>query len=121
MTLKPESSHQVAFFEWLAYAFPKVLPVAFHVANQRRCSWAYGKLLKAMGVKAGVSDIFIMVPNKQFHALVIEMKSPEERKRKRKAKQDEFHASLNENGYLATYCFSVDEAIEITTHYLKNR
>jgi hypothetical protein len=121
MNLKPETADQIAFFEWLHYFYPKVWDVSFHVPNQRKCGWVYGKILKSMGVKSGISDVFIMCPNKFYHALVIEMKSTHEINRKRKEAQENFGKNLLANGYYFSYAFGLDEAMHITTEYLKNR
>lgn len=43
-----------------------------HIANERVCSVAYRKKLKALGVNAGIPDLMIFLPNEKI--LFIEMK-----------------------------------------------
>lgn len=53
------------------------LKLLYHVPNERKCSPQQGKMLKMMGVKAGVPDLCLPVPRGGCHGLYIEMKSPE--------------------------------------------
>lgn len=64
-----ESAHQIGFVSWFRAKYPGVL--IFHVPNERRCSIATGKRLKAEGVVAGVPDLAVPAWN-----LYIEMKRP---------------------------------------------
>lgn len=50
-----------------------------HVANERRCSYAYGEVLKAMGVKAGISDLLLLFPSREYSGLAMELKAPGKR------------------------------------------
>ena len=46
------------------------------MANERDCSWAQGAILKAMGVKAGVSDLLLLYPGRGHHIMAMELKAP---------------------------------------------
>jgi len=72
--------------------------------------------LKRQGVKAGVPDIFIYIPNKQYHGLFIEMK------RKRNfivsEHQKETIERLVSIGYCARIAKGFEQAKEIIEDYL---
>ena len=53
------------------------LKLLYHVPNERKCTPQQGKMLKMMGVKAGVPDLCLPVSRGGYHGLYIEMKSPE--------------------------------------------
>jgi hypothetical protein len=70
--------------------------------------------LKAEGVKKGVPDLFLALPNESHAGLFIELKTETGRASK---EQKEWIARLNENGYRAVVCFGYQEAInEIKTY-----
>lgn len=46
----------------------------FAIANGGAVSPKTGKMLKEMGLKKGVPDLCIIMPNNEYHALFIEMK-----------------------------------------------
>lgn len=67
--MSTESSESIGFISWFRARYPGVL--IFHIGNERKCSMATGKRLKAEGIVAGVPDYF--VPEWD---LWIEMKKP---------------------------------------------
>ena len=112
-----EAQEQIAFMRWLKLQYPSIEKVTFHIPNERKCSVYQGQLLKKMGVKSGVSDIFIAVPNEHYHGLFIEMKSTNG---KPTPNQIQFINSMNKNGYLGCFCFGWTEARHVTQNYLKS-
>lgn len=72
--------------------------------------------LLAEGMKPGVSDLFLPFPNGIFCGLFIEMKVG---KNKPTEEQSAFMADMNSVGYLATACWSGDQAIATIESYLK--
>jgi hypothetical protein len=116
--LSEETRIQIAVMEWLKLQYPDIERWAFHVANERKTSISYGSLLKRMGVKAGVPDLFIMEPVAPYHGLVIELKTE---KGKKSLKQIEFVTAMQAKGYYSCFCFGFDEAISTITNYLKGK
>lgn len=106
MELKPEEALQIAVCQ---YAEAKRLPF-FHFANERKSSWVYGKLLKLMGVKSGVSDCFFPRGNSNFKGLWIELKI---KPNKPTVNQVDFINLIIEEGYCAHVAYGIDEAISI--------
>jgi hypothetical protein len=72
--------------------------------------------LKAEGVLAGVSDLFLMIPKGEYHGMFIEMKA---KSGKVSDSQKEFMAAASSMNYLAIVCFGFDEAKEAITNYLQ--
>jgi hypothetical protein len=71
---------------------------------------------KATGYKRGFPDLFIYEARGNFHGLAIELKVGYN---KPTVEQLDWIHKLSENGYLATTCRGVDEAIRIINGYLK--
>lgn len=94
----------------------------FHIANEGKTSYHYGKELKRMGKKPGVSDYFLAYPCNGYSGLWIEMKrnkkySPSEIKCW--DHQLEFLKSNIQVGYSGSFAFGAEEAINIIKDYLK--
>jgi hypothetical protein len=74
--------------------------------------------LKREGALAGVSDLFLMIPNKDKHGLFIEMKSAKGAKIQQN--QLDFISLAKSMNYDAEVCFGFEEAREKIKNYLKN-
>ena len=73
--------------------------------------------LKLMGVKAGVSDLFLPKPYGGFHGLYIEMKS--ETGGSIRDEQKAFIDAVRADGYAAFVCKGFDAAYDCVTAYIK--
>ena len=109
-----EAQEQAAVIEWCAWAH---VPV-FHIPNGGYRNPREAARLKAQGVKAGVPDLMVPVPNGECHGLFIEMKAGNN---KPSDKQLRWLSILEENGYRATVCWGADEAIAEIRAYLRDR
>lgn len=69
-----EEIEQQAFIKW-AHTHPLIRDLVFHIPNGGRRNRLEGAKLKRMGVRAGVSDLFIPYPAHGRHGLWIELKS----------------------------------------------
>tara|TARA_R100001086_G_scaffold236154_1_gene159467 strand:- start:1824 stop:2216 length:393 start_codon:yes stop_codon:yes gene_type:complete len=87
----------------------------FHVPNEgkRRNGGKYVR----QGLTAGVSDIIILTPNKNYHGLAIELKT---KKGRCTDHQKKFLIRCMENGYYACVCYSMDALQEIIDNYISN-
>lgn len=72
--------------------------------------------LKAEGVLAGVSDLFLMIPKGVYHGMFIEMKA---KAGKVSDSQKEFMAAASSMNYKTVVCYGFDEAKEAITKYLQ--
>lgn len=113
-----EADEQAALFRWAAYNRTKYpeLSLMYHIPNEAKRSVITGALLKAQGMKPGVPDICLPVPNVRYTALYIEMK----RRKGGKVSEDQkgWIAALNRVGCRAVVCKGWDEAREEIERYL---
>lgn len=105
--MKNEGAHQIVVHEWVKNN--TTLPF-IHIANERRCSPQRGSLLRKMGVKAGVSDIFIPRANDIYHGLWIELKDVGGRL---STAQSNFIQQMLDEGYFAEVAYGSSAAIQI--------
>lgn len=116
MPLKEEQILQINLINWFKNEWPKFKDDIHHFANERRCSYHEGKILKRMGVTKGISDIHLGIPLNGFHGLWMELKTEsgilsEEQK--------EFIKRKNQMGYFAIAVWGLDVAKEVIKTYLK--
>lgn len=88
----------------------------YHITNEGTASKTRGKMLKAIGLRAGVSDYFVMRAMNQWHGLYIEMKDD---KKKPTKTQIEFMEKAQSEGYKTVVAYSAKEAIDAIYDYLE--
>lgn len=108
---------QVACVNYLRYVHPECAMSLFAVPNGGRRDSVTGAKLKAEGVLAGVSDLILLKPNKQYHALCIEMKK---HTGAQSESQKAWQRHVEQDGYKYIVCRSLDDFIEQVTNYLNN-
>jgi hypothetical protein len=113
-TIPTETVEQCVFMDWVRLN-PNIERYTLHIANQRRANFAYGRLLKRMGVKAGVSDIFIAKPRGGLCGLWIEFKRV--KGGKLSPEQLNWLNLMQDVGYGAHVACGCDEAIRIVKAY----
>lgn len=121
-----EDSHQVAVMAWAASnarQYP-CLRWLFHVPNGGSRSKIEGARFKAMGVRAGVSDLLLLYPSRGYHGLCIEMKHDAAglplpvKERMVSAEQNQFLTWQAEAGYATGVAYGYDEAVLALKWYL---
>lgn len=105
---------QVNCATWFRLQYPRL--VLFAIPNGGARSVITGAMLKAEGVMAGVADLFLMFPVKQFHGLFIEMKTD---KGRQSESQKEFQTLAESNGYKYVVCRSFEDFKNEILTYLK--
>lgn len=113
-----EAQEQESLFRWAAYnrvKYPE-LELMYHVPNGGGRNLIEAAHLKAQGVKPGVPDICLPVPNIKYTALYIELK----RRKGGKVSdaQRGWITALNRVGCRAVVCHGWDEAREEIERYL---
>jgi len=106
---------QINLINWLQFHHPEVYEHTLHIANQRSCSQQQGRLLKRMGVKKGVADLFIALPVNGKHGLWLEIKS---HGGKPSQEQKVFIARMIRQGYEGSIVYGLEEAKEAILQYL---
>ena len=113
-----EDEEQTWLFSWagaMEYRYPE-LKLMYHIPNGGKRSKSEAARFKAMGVKAGVSDICLPVPRGGYHGLYIELKALDGRPTQ---KQKDFIAAVREQGYFGAFAYGGEEAARIVVEYLK--
>lgn len=88
-------------------------PVRTDASGRRFC--ASGKRAKRKGLSKGYPDIVVEVPRGTYHGLRIELKTSSGRV---SAEQSDWLKRLNEHGYKAVVCRSIDDTIDTIKDYL---
>ncbi len=113
-----EDEEQIWLFSWAELnmgRFPE-LKLMHHIPNGGKRSKSEASRFRAMGVKAGVSDIFLPVSRGGYHGLYIELKAKDGRPTK---EQKDFIAAVEQEGYLAVVAYGGEEAAKIIEGYMK--
>ena len=114
-----ESDEQQALFDWadkLCFRYPE-LALLYHIPNEGKRSKTVGARLKREGMKSGVPDIHLPVPNEKYHSLYIELK-----RRKGSSTTTEQKVWLQllcKYGNKAVRCYGWEEAAKVITEYLE--
>jgi hypothetical protein len=70
----PESKLQSACMTWFNLQYSNIAPLCFAVPSGGFRKPIEAKILKGQGVKPGVSDVILLIPNGQYSSLCIEFK-----------------------------------------------
>lgn len=113
--LKPEQVCHINLMNWMRHTYPIEEESTYHIANERKCSPQQGALLKKMGVKAGVADLFIAVPRHGKCGLWLEIKVDNN-------KPTQHQIGFLEKGlcsnYAAACCWGLDACKQTIADYL---
>jgi hypothetical protein len=110
-----ESEHQLVVMTYCRTHTDKRLANAFHIANGGMRSKREAAELKSIGVKAGVSDLFLPVMVGGSGGLWIEMKTPGGKLSK---EQEDWLTEMNSAGYKAHVCYGWEEAVQCIDEYM---
>lgn len=111
-----ESIIQQNCVKWFRLQYPKLARLLFAVPNGGARRPIEGKIMKAEGTLAGVSDLILLYPSKGFHALCIEMKTE---KGRQQPSQKLFQKAVEEMGYKYVICRSFEGFLDEIRGYLR--
>lgn len=104
---------------WFNLQYPHLRGRLFAVPNGGRRDVVTGAKLKAEGVVAGVADLILLVTNKAFGALLIEMKKPGGIQ---SAAQRQWQGIVTTNGeYKYVICRSIYDFMREIREYLNDK
>ena len=112
-----ESKTQAVCVRYFGYAYPQYRGLLFAVPNGGYRAAVTAKILKAEGVVSGVSDLLLLVPSRQYHALCIEFKT---NKGRQSETQKEWQRAVEAQGYCYKVVRSLDEWIDLLAWYFDN-
>ena len=134
MVKKEEHYIQVGVFKWinLVKEMYPALKNAYAIPNGGSRNEKEAGNLKAEGVRAGVPDVFLSYPSKEFHGLYIEHKTKTGKLskdkpiyikntkivRRTREGQETWFERLQSAGYRCEVSRSIDQSIEIFKDYL---
>lgn len=111
--ISEETIHKTVI-EWVRL-HPMLKRLVIHFPNEGPRTLRFGKLLKDMGMRAGVSDLFIAMASHGFNGAWIELKSE---KGIISSSQKEFLNDMSQQNYFTAVCWSIDEAINTISWYV---
>lgn len=112
-----EHNLQTACVNWFRWQYPTFSKMLIAVPNGGRRDAITGAMLKAEGVLAGVADLILLIPNRRYHSLLIELKTKSGTQSKA---QKEWQQEVERLGY-SKYILvrSIDEFINEINDYLR--
>lgn len=117
--LKPDNCHpgpewkfQAAAIRYIKTAHKDLTPV--HVPSEGKRNGMQQRVLKEMGLTAGIPDILIFDVSMKYIGLAIELKIWPN---KATEKQIEFMELLERNGWLTGVCYSIEQVIALLDRY----
>ena len=112
-----ERAMQKAVIQYVDTVHPGIGSLCFHVPLEllRREQHTAG-MFHALGARAGVADLVMLVPRGAYHGLVIELKAPP---RRPTDKQVIFLESARANGYAACWSDSLNTVLKLIDVYLQ--
>ena len=111
-----EHQEQVMLITWFRMQYKQYKYHLWAIPNGGSRHIVTAVNLKAEGVLAGVSDLFLMIPKGEYHGMFIEMKA---KTGSVSDKQKEFMSAASSMNYLAVVCYGFDEAKTAITKYLQ--
>lgn len=113
-----EDAMQMECIKWFDYAHYDLHLLLFHPANEGKVTKTQAVRRKQMGIRAGVADLILLVPNKKYSSLAIELKTHEGRQSQNQKVWQTIH-ELHNGLYVIVR--SVEEFIDSVEQYLNNR
>lgn len=114
-----ESKEQKALIKWWSIQFPQFDNLLFHIPNGGLRNLKTAVRLKAEGVKPGVADLFLAMPNNNWHGLFIEMKR--QYGNSQTVLQKEFQVAIEKQNYRYLLARGWENAKNGILEYLKEK
>jgi len=97
---------------------PVLREYLFHSPNGGSRNIIEARKLKRMGVKKGLSDLFLAYPSQGYHGFFIELKRKGLDLRSVSIYQSQWLEKVKKVGYKGSVAFGADEAINLLKKYL---
>ncbi len=110
-----EAALQQACVTWFRYQYPFLSKLLIAVPNGGSRNIIEAKNLKKQGVVAGVADLLLLVPSKDYGSLGIEMKFG---KGRQSENQKNWEKEFKKQGNCYTVCRNLDEFMLTIKTYL---
>ncbi len=118
-----EAVEQRALVRWLSF-HPILKNYFCKNNNEGERTGRQGRNLQLLGLRSGVSDLFIYYPTASYAGLWLEIKrnrtyAPSERRSLTWIAQESFLEGVKGVGYAGYFCFGWEEGKTIIEHYLE--
>ena len=112
-----ERGMQATIIQYIDKAYPQIGPLCFHVPLEllRREHHTAG-MFHALGARAGVADIMMLIPRGAYHGLLVELKVPPRRPTDTQVK---FLELARAQGYAACWSDSINTVLRLIDVYLR--
>ena len=110
---------QTLLIKWFRLQYPLMAKCLFAIPNGGARHIGTALKLKAEGVTAGVSDLFLMIPANGLHGLFLEMKA--DKSAKLQQNQEQFLTLAESMGYGAEVTYGFEEGQKIIQKYLQDK
>jgi len=121
--LREEEGEQKALFDWVDTQ-GAIKHLTFATMNEVKVKPWEGLILKSLGKRKGVLDVYVDKPAHGFHGLRIELKAKSRTTGRwgyPTPEQKAWVKCLNAEGYYAVCCRGAEDAIETIKNYLQGK
>lgn len=112
-----EDNLQKSIVRWFDLQYPKLKLRLHHSPNGGKRNAIEAAKFKQMGVRAGFPDLLLLVPNRFYPFLGVEIKTKTGRQSEH---QKEYQREFESIGAKYVICRSLDDFIKVITNYLKD-
>lgn len=109
-----------AYWKWAQHN-PTLRNYLYKIVNEGKRSPIHGRHLTQIGLRKGVPDYHLPVPNDSYNGFWLEMKTKEKGRYKISPYQAEWMDKLRLVGQYATFGYGWEDASEKTLAYLNNK
>lgn len=113
-----ESQIQKGFVRWFRGRYTEIEPLFFAVSNGGARNVWTAKIMKDEGVRAGVSDLILLIPKHGYAGLLIETKKPDG---KQSESQKEFERLATKFKYLYVIVRNQEDFEKLMMWYIENK
>lgn len=113
-----EDTLQIQCVAWFRAQYSPFSMLLHHSPNGGKRNAIEAMKFKRMGTISGFADLFLMMPNKTFNGLFVELKVG---KNKQTENQKAFEKEAVNQLYAYRVCYTFDEFVSIVKSYLKNQ
>lgn len=113
-----EDDLQISIIQYWDLIHPDDKRMLAHFANGGRRNAIEAAKFKRMGVRAGIPDLILLIPNKFYPFMGIELKTA---KGKQSEYQKQYQSEFERRGYKYVVVRSLDDFIKETNAYLADR
>lgn len=119
---KSSSEYQecLAYWQW-AQHYPIVKEFLIKHVNEGKRSKMTGHRLNMIGMRKGLPDYQLAIPNKTYYGFWLEMKKKEEKCKEKREEQVEWINKLRSIGHYANFAYGWEDAVDQTLGYINNR